>query len=109
MKASSLFRKFRKIWLILNGRERRRAMLQLLLTIMGMFLEMLGIGLVIPAVMLMTQDDLGAKYPVVQPYLEALGNPTKKELIVGGMLTLVSVYVVKSVFLAFVAWRQNRF
>ena len=54
-------------------------MLQLLLTIMGMFLEMLGIGLVIPAVMLMTQDDLGAKYPVVQPYLEALGNPTKKE------------------------------
>ena len=100
---------FRKIWLMLDRRERRRALLQLLLTIMGMFLEMLGIGLVIPAVMLMTQDDLGAKYPVVQPYLEALGNPTKAQLIVGGMLALVSVYIVKSVFLAFVAWRQNRF
>ena len=25
------------------------------------------------------------------------------------MLTLVSVYIVKSVFLAFVAWRQNQF
>jgi ATP-binding cassette, subfamily B, bacterial PglK len=109
MNATAFVPMFRKIWLMLDRRERRRALLQLLLTIMGMFLEMLGIGIVIPAVMLMTQDDLGAKYPVVQPYLEMLGNPTKVQLIVGGMLTLVSVYLVKSVFLAFVAWRQNRF
>jgi ATP-binding cassette, subfamily B, bacterial PglK len=109
MSAFAQFPTFGKVWLILNKRERRLAVLQLLLTIIGMFLEMLGIGLVIPAVMVMTQDDLGSKYPLVQPYLDALGNPTKTQLVLGGMLVLVSVYFVKTGFLAFLAWRQNRF
>ena len=109
MSALSQFPTFGKVWLILNKWERRRAVVQLLLTIVGMFLEMLGIGLVIPAVMVMTQADLGSRYPAVQPYLDLLGNPTREQLVLGGMLVLVSVYFVKTGFLAFLAWRQNRF
>ena len=74
-----------------------------------MMLETLGVGMVIPAVALMTQDNPAASYPVLQPLLHALGNPDRDVLAVFGMLSLVFVYVVKTAFLAFLAWRQARF
>lgn len=76
---------------------------------LGMLLETLGVGLVIPALSLLTQNDIASNYPALQPILQTLGNPSQQNLIVGGMLTLVGVYLVKTLFLAFLAWRQMRF
>ncbi len=77
--------------------------------LVGMLLETAGIGLVIPAMALMSQGDLGARYPAIVPILDALGNPGHKTLLIGGMLTLVAVYAVKALFLGFLAWYQSRF
>ncbi len=74
-----------------------------------MVLETIGIGLVIPALALMMQSDLSAKYPVLAPWLYKLGNPTHEQLVVIGMTILVGVYAFKALFLAFLAWRQARF
>lgn len=100
---------FEKMWSLLTRRERNSAFVLLFLMIVGMGLEMLGIGLVIPAISLMTQSDVGARYPQLRPALEFLGNPDQAQLIVGGMIGLVVVSVVKASFLAFFAWRQARF
>ncbi len=77
--------------------------------LIGMVLETIGIGLVIPALALMMQSDLSAKYPVLAPWLYKLGNPTHEQLVVIGMTILVGVYAFKALFLAFLAWRQARF
>ena len=79
------------------------------LMLIGMVLETLGIGLVIPAMAVMTQADLAVKYPAAAPILHLLGNPSHSQLLVGGMLILVAVYVVKTLFLAYLAWRQSCF
>ncbi len=75
----------------------------------SMMLETLGIGLVIPVVAVLVQDDLVVSYPKVQPVLLMLGNPTQLQLVTGGMLTLVGIYLLKNMFLAYFTWRQNCF
>jgi len=99
----------RKIWQLLTPSERKHAVTLLLLTFVGVALETLGVGLVIPALALFMQSDIGARYPMLQPALGALGNPSRQSLIVGGMLALVGVYLVKNLFLGFLAWRQQSF
>lgn len=99
----------RKIWHILTPSERAGASVLLVLMIVGMLLETLGIGMVVPAVSLLMQDDIVASYPALRPALEAIGNPDPHTLIVAGMLMLVGIYLIKALFLAFLAWRQMSF
>ncbi len=81
----------------------------LLMMLIGMVLETLGIGLIIPALAMMAEGDLATRYPVLAPWLNALGNPSHEQLIIAGMLMLVGVYVIRTLFLGFLAWRQARF
>lgn len=100
---------FRKLWTMLLPHQRRAAVILLCLMLVGMVLETAGVGLVIPALALMTQPNLGASYPAFIPWLERIGNPSHVNLVVIGMLTLATVYAVKSLFLAFLSWWQARF
>ncbi len=100
---------FRKIWDILTREERKKGGVMFCLLVVGMLLEALGIGLVVPAVLLITQEDLGAKFPVLQPYLDAVGNPSQGTLIIAGMLTLIGVYLIKVLYLAYLSWVQTRY
>jgi ABC-type multidrug transport system fused ATPase/permease subunit len=99
----------KKLWHLLSPKHRRAAIAMLGLMLIGMVLETLGIGLVIPALALMTQGELATKNPVLVPWLNSLGNPSHTRLIIAGMLILVGVYTVKALFLAFLAWWQARF
>jgi ABC-type multidrug transport system fused ATPase/permease subunit len=98
----------RKIWDLLTLAERRSAMVLLGLMCVGMVLETLGAGLMIPAITLLTQSDFARNYPALQPALHALGNPSEQTLVIGGMLALVGVYLTKTLLLAVLARRQTR-
>jgi ABC-type multidrug transport system fused ATPase/permease subunit len=98
-----------KLWELLTLAERRNAIMLLVLMFIGMVLETLGVGLVIPALGLLTQSGFERNYPALQSTLQAIGNPSRQNLVVGGMLVLVGVYLVKTLFLAFLAWQQTRF
>lgn len=99
----------KKIWGLLTPVERRSAVVLLGLMLIGMVLETLGVSLVIPAIALLTQNDFARHYPVIKSALELLGNPSQQSLVIGGMLVLVGVYLIKTLFLALLAWRQARF
>lgn len=100
---------FLKIYNIIGLAEQRRIFILFILMIVGMLLETLGIGLVIPAIALMMQDDLVDNYPAILPIFNMMGNPEQKELIVIAMLGLVVIYLIKNLFLAFLAWKQTYF
>lgn len=100
---------FLKIYNIIALAERRRILILFVLMIIGMLLETLGIGLVIPVIALMMQDDLVGNYPAILPIFNMIGNPEQKELIVIAMLGLVVIYLIKNLFLAFLAWKQTYF
>lgn len=103
------FLTIKAVWTLLNSIERRKAAFLLMLMTIGMMLETLGIGLIIPTLALMTQDDFGKSYPTLQPLLDLAGNPSQESLIVMGMLSLVVIYLIKSLFIGFLVWRQYHF
>lgn len=95
-----------KIWRLLTAEQQREAVMLLGLMLVGMIFETFGIAVVMPALALMTQSNLADKYPMLAPWLNSLGNPSHERLVVVGMLLLVGVYVVKTLFLSFLVWRQ---
>lgn len=100
---------FKKAWYLLTAEQCRNANILFGLMFIGMILEMLGIGLIIPALILITQSDLAEKYPVIVPWLELIGNPSHEWLVIAGMLTLVTIYFIKTFFIIFITWWQTRF
>ncbi|TAL66423.1 MAG: ABC transporter ATP-binding protein [Legionella sp.] len=100
---------FKKIWCILTSQQRKAAVTLLGLMLISMVVETFGIGLVIPAMILITQNDIADKYPFLEPWLVMLGNPTHESILIIGLLILVSVYLFKTSFLVFLAWMQGKF
>jgi ABC-type multidrug transport system fused ATPase/permease subunit len=100
---------FRKIWGLLTAAEQKKAVVVLCLMLIGMVLETLGVGLVIPALALFADNDVTHVHPEFQSFLYSIGSPSQTNLVIGGMLVLVAVYLIKTLFLAFLAWRQTRF
>lgn len=94
---------------LLTQVEKRKAWFLLMLMFVGMFLETISIGLVIPLMGLMMQDDIAIKYPAISPVLAYFNNPSQTELIVAAMAFLIIIYLIKSAFLAFSIWKQTSF
>jgi len=95
-----------KLLSILTPPERRQALALLGLMLVGMVLETLGVGLVIPALALLTQPATAFHWPVFSSVFGSLGKPSNEQVVVAGMLVLVAAYAVKTAFLAFLAWKQ---
>jgi ABC-type multidrug transport system fused ATPase/permease subunit len=98
-----------KLWRLMSPIERRGALALLGLMLLGMVFETLSVGLVVPALALMGRADFLTRYPAVASWLTRFGHPTREQLVVAGMLVLVGVYAVKTVFLSFLTFRQSRF
>lgn len=96
-----------KIKQILTQNERKRAAVLLGLMLIGMLLEMLGIGIIIPAMTLLMRSDTTAQMPIFESLFNF--NPNQTQLMIIVMTFLVIVYLVKNIFLAFLAWQQTRF
>ena len=96
------------VWSILTARQKVASLGLLALIFVSMILEMLGVGLMVPALAAMTLDD-STPSPVAAAILARLGNPTKQQLIVGAFFALFVIYVVKTIFLVISAYWQSRF
>lgn len=79
------------------------------LMLVGMVLETLGVGLVIPALSLLTQPDPAVHWPVLKSAFPGLGGLSRERVIVYGMLLLVFAYGLKTAYLTFLAWKQVGF
>ena len=89
--------------------QQRAALILVVLMLGGMVLETLGIGLVVPAMMLFTQADLAVRFPRVSQFLASAGLTDRNHLIVAGMLTVAAVFTLKCFYVAFVTAWQMRF
>lgn len=98
-----------KIISLLDVRQRHQTLVLFLLMLLGMVLEMVGIGLVLPVVGLMTSPELFGRLPGAQAILAWFGYPDQKELVFLGMIALSLVYGLKNGYLAVLAWAQSRF
>src|SRR5690606_11956806 len=93
---------------LLTASERRGALGLLIMMLIGMTLEALSAGLAIPAIALLTQPDYLDRFPILRNFVNAYALD-QRTLVIGGMLVLVGSYLIKTVFLALLAWQQARF
>lgn len=100
---------FKKIIYIVPNEFKKNFIFLLFLMIIGMMFEILGLGIVIPILGLMLTPDIKVEYPQLQPLLEFLNNPTQKELILGGVITLITIYIIKSIFVVYLTKVQSKY
>jgi len=77
--------------------------------IVGMALETLSIGMVIPALGILIQESYFDRFPFLVPVFEVLGDPTHAELITLGLLGLALTFSLKNGFLIFQVMCQGTF
>ena len=99
----------KKIFELLDVSQRPRAIILLGLMFIGMLLETLGIGMIIPVLTMISEPNIVDKYPAITSLVPALDNAEQSQLITWCMLLLLGIYTIKNVFLAFLAWRQADF
>ncbi|HYB96955.1 MAG TPA: ABC transporter ATP-binding protein [Vicinamibacterales bacterium] len=98
----------RKLWSLVPHRQRRTARVLLAQTVIGTGLEALGVALVVPAISLLTNQDLSA-IPALSRWIGLMGYQSVAEAVVLVMAALVAVYGLKAVYLGYLAWQQARF
>jgi ABC-type multidrug transport system fused ATPase/permease subunit len=94
---------------LLSKEQKKQLVVLSILLLVGIFFEMLGLGILIPALGLIFSPDIGNNYPGLQPLLKPLKDLSQIELALYGMGFLVLIYFIKALFLVFISWRQSRF
>lgn len=80
-----------------------------ILMFLGMLFEMLGVGILLPALAIILNPNIVDDYPQAQFIIELIGNIPHSKLILFGLLSIIVIYVLKAFFLIFVNWQQNNF
>lgn len=78
----------RSIWFLLTPQQKRSSVWLLGWMTLSMLFEMLGIGLLLPALTAMSGSPAAGNSRFVQKTLEFLGNPSPKRLVIWGLLAL---------------------
>ena len=94
---------------ILSPKAKKRFYLLLPIILVGMCLETLSVGMVVPALGILISESYFEEIPELLPYLEYLGNPPHQELIVIGLSGLAGAFILKNIFLFFQVQFQGTF
>jgi len=104
-----LHKMFIQIWGLLEAEDRRRAMGVLMLILVGTLLEILGVGLVIPVVTLLSQPESTSTSSELKSLHKVLGAPAHSVFMFWALGGLLLVFVIKNAFIMLSTWCQVRF
>lgn len=94
------------VWRLFTNSDRISFVRIVIMVIIGMFLETVSLGIVVPIIGILTQDDYQQKYPFI---VDLFGALSREELISAVMVVMVLIYVVRSLFLFWSLWIQKGF
>lgn len=98
---------YQKGFSLLNSSQKREILILSILLLLGVLFEMFGLGILIPAIGLLVEPNSILKY-VPQNFVNS--NPIdNKSFIYFGLSLIVLVYVLKTLYLLYITWRQNKF
>lgn len=100
---------YNKIWSVLTLTQRRKVFKLFVLLIVGIIFETGSIGLIIPVLTIVVQENLSDQFPLLSQLFLLLGNPTHEKRIVYSLLFLLFIYVIKSLYLVFLVRKQSKF
>ena len=96
-------------WSLLPRAQKSEAGIVLVLILLGTALEILGVGLVIPVVTLISEPEIVNYPPRLKALHEYLGSPTHTIFTLWALGALLVSFYLKNLFLFFSIHRQNKF
>ena len=96
---------YNKINYLLSSSHKKELFYLSFLLIIGVILEMLSLGILVPLINFLTDSNSVLKF---QNHFN-LNNLTYSNFIILSMLVLFSIYLVKTFFLVYLSWRQSKF
>ena len=100
----------KKIWKLIGVKERKSFYFLIFLIIFGMFAETLSIGLIVPILTLITQPDIAINHPIIHSLMIAIfGTHPHYIYIVYILLVFMVLQVTKSIFIAYLSFKQAQF
>ena len=99
----------RKIIAILNIHQKKKFFNLFFLSLIAMFLELIGISLIIPIIYTLLGDNFFSTYPQLIFLNEFLGYPDKSSLILYLLSFIFFIYLIKNIFLTFFLWYESKF
>ena len=101
---------YRKIHFILSSSQRKFLVTLFFLMLIGMVFETFGIALIFPILAVITKEGVVESYPIFGTIINYFGiNPTRREIVLSGVIFMISIYTLKTAYLLFLTWRQNIF
>ena len=95
----------KKIFHILDYKHRLKFLFLISLMVVASLLEMLGISIIIPTLMSLSDENFFEKYSFLAPINSYLGFPSNEKLVLISALFLGFVYLLKNVYmLLFYYW-----
>jgi len=98
----------KKIDFVIGKKYRGKMIFLVILLFVGMFLEIIGLGSLIPLLSVISSPDSLNKISIINNS-DYLSNLDYKGLILFILVTVVFLYIFKSLFLSYLTYRQNRF
>lgn len=106
-----LVKALRQVWKILSPKQKTEAVLLFLMMLVGMVLEIIGVGSIFPVMAMFGESDRISDFISTAP--PSIGRfflgMTSEKLFVLLLFCLVVVFLFKNLFLAILAWRQAKF
>lgn len=104
-----MFKKIKKINFLITKRQRKGLVILTLLLFIGMILEVFGLSILIPALSIILDQEMIEKTSLISStrnYFHEFSNQIFIFLFLG---IIVVVYFIKSLFIIFLTYKQNRF
>ncbi|MFP4386789.1 MAG: ABC transporter ATP-binding protein [Alphaproteobacteria bacterium] len=101
--------RFKKLWKLLELEQKKYAVILFLFIVLGTLMEIVGLGLVVPLVSLMSSPDALDEQLSWLPLPEIFSGYTHEQLVFTILGLMVLIYTVKTGFLTLLAWMQASF
>jgi len=77
--------------------------------LLSVFFDTIGIGMVIPIINVLIDNDFTNKFQFIENIIDYLGNPKKEELLISMVVFLLSIFLIKNIFLGILIWKKENF
>jgi ABC-type multidrug transport system fused ATPase/permease subunit len=94
---------------LLNSNQKMGLVKLFFLTIIGMFFEIFGLGVLIPAISILLDPNKIITFINKYPILIFLKNKPLNDILLMGLLFIITFYFIKVIYLSFLTWWQNKF
>ena len=99
----------KKINFLITKRQRKGLVILTFLLFVGMILEVFGLGILIPVLSLLLDPKIAEELTLLIYIQELLPEMSYQKFLYAFLLSIVALYLFKSLFLVFLTHKQNRF